>query len=60
MHKNRKMIPVTIPVMRVGGIIENGERVNSNMIHLIYYKNFCKCYNGPPTSTIMKTGKNSN
>jgi hypothetical protein len=53
------MIPATIPVMRVGGIIENGERVNSNMIHLIYYKNFCKCHNGHPTSTIIKTGKNS-
>jgi hypothetical protein len=25
--------------------------VNSNMIYLVHYKNFCKCYNASPPST---------
>jgi hypothetical protein len=44
------MKPVeTIPAMGVGGrgIKENGGRGNSNMIYLIYCKNFCKCHNVP-------------
>jgi hypothetical protein len=28
------------------------EGVNSSIIHLIYCKNFCKCHNAPPPSTI--------
>jgi hypothetical protein len=28
--------------------------VNSSMIYLIYCKNFCKCHNVPPPSTIIK------
>jgi hypothetical protein len=28
------------------------EGVNSSMMYLIYYKNFCKCHNVPPLSTI--------
>jgi hypothetical protein len=31
--------------------------VNSSMIYLIYYKNFCKCYNVPPSTTIKKEDK---
>jgi hypothetical protein len=31
---------------------ENGGEVNSTMIYLIYSKNFCKCHNVPPPSTI--------
>jgi hypothetical protein len=30
------------------------KRVNSNMIYLIHYKNFCKCHNIPPPSTAKK------
>jgi hypothetical protein len=30
------------------------EGVNSNMIYLIYCKNFCKCHNVPPSSTTIK------
>jgi hypothetical protein len=35
------------------------EGVNSNIIYLIYYKNFCKCHNVPPPSTtkILKIKK---
>jgi thiamine kinase-like enzyme len=34
------------------------EGVNSNMIYLIYYKNFCKCCNVPQLSTTVKQIKN--
>jgi hypothetical protein len=37
-----------------GGIKENDGGVNSNMIYLIYCKNFCKCLNVPPPSTTIK------
>jgi hypothetical protein len=30
------------------------EGMNSSMIYLIYCKNFCKCHNVPPPSTIKK------
>jgi hypothetical protein len=30
------------------------EGVDSSMIYLIHYKNFCKCHNVPPPSTTMK------
>jgi hypothetical protein len=33
------------------------ERVNSTMIYLIYYKNFCKCHNVPPPRTTIKKKK---
>jgi hypothetical protein len=29
------------------------EGVNSSMIYLIHYKNLCKCYNVPPSSTTI-------
>jgi hypothetical protein len=38
-------------------IKEGGGRVNSIMIYLIHYKNFCKCHNVPPSSTIKKKKK---
>jgi hypothetical protein len=54
MHVNRKMIPAaTIPGMGVG-IKENGGKMNSSIIHLIYCKNLHKCHNVPPPSTIKK------
>jgi hypothetical protein len=34
------------------------EGVNSRIIYFIYFKNFCKCHNVPPSSTtIKKRGK---
>jgi hypothetical protein len=37
---------------------ENGGGVNSNMMYLIYYKNFCKCHNVPsPSKTIKKVNE---
>jgi hypothetical protein len=43
------MIPVeTTPGMGRGGKMENDRGLNSSMIYLIYYKNFCKCHNVPP------------
>jgi hypothetical protein len=30
------------------GIKENDGGVNSTIIYLMFYKNFCKCYNAPP------------
>jgi hypothetical protein len=30
------------------------EGVNSSMIYMIYYKNFCKCHNVPPPSILKK------
>jgi hypothetical protein len=40
-------------------IKENGEGVNSNMIYLIYCKNYCKCHSGPPPSTTTQQKKRS-
>jgi hypothetical protein len=36
----------TVPGM--GEIKESDEGVNSTVINLTYYKNFCKCHNVPP------------
>jgi hypothetical protein len=49
MNANGKMRPVaTIPGMGGRRIKENdGEGVNSSMIYLIDYKNFCKCHTLP-------------
>jgi hypothetical protein len=33
------------------------EGMNSNIINLIYCKNFCKCHNVSPSSTTMKNEK---
>jgi hypothetical protein len=33
------------------------EGVNSSMIPLIYWKNFCKCHNVPPPRITIKKGK---
>jgi hypothetical protein len=43
--------------MEVEGIKENLEGVNSSMIYLIHFKNFCKCHNVSPPSTIKKNKK---
>jgi hypothetical protein len=54
MYVNVKIRPVEpIPGMGEGGIKENGGGVNSSMIYLIYYKNFCKCHNAATFSTII-------
>jgi hypothetical protein len=51
MYVNGKLIPVqTIPGMGVGGYRKMMEGANSSMI---YCKNFCKCHNVPPPSTII-------
>jgi hypothetical protein len=48
MPENGKMRPVKIvPEMGRDRIKENARRVNSNMIYLIYCKNFGKCHNLP-------------
>jgi hypothetical protein len=39
------------------GIKENGGEVNSSMTYLIYFKDFCKCHNVPPPSTIIKNSE---
>jgi hypothetical protein len=45
MYENGNMRPVeTIPEIGGGGIKENNGGMNSTML---YYKNFCKCYNVP-------------
>jgi hypothetical protein len=55
MYVNGKMRPVeTIPGMGRERIKENGGGVNSSMMYLTYCKNFCKCHNIPPPSTIIK------
>jgi hypothetical protein len=53
---NGKLITVeTVPGMGEKGIKENGDGVNSNMIHLVYRKNFCKCHSlFPPRTPITK------
>jgi hypothetical protein len=59
MHGNGKMIPFeTIPGMGEGEQRRMMEGVNSNMTYFIYHKNFCKCHNVPPPSTVIKN-KNS-
>jgi hypothetical protein len=48
MYVNGKTTSVqTIPGMGGEGIKGNGGGVNSTIIYLIYYKNFCKCHNVP-------------
>jgi hypothetical protein len=52
MYVNGKMRPVeTVPGMRGEGIKENDGGVNSTMI---YCKNFCKCHNVTPSTTMIK------
>jgi hypothetical protein len=54
MYINGKMRSVeTMPGMEGGGIKENDGWVNSSMIYLVYCKNFYKCHNVPPSSTII-------
>jgi hypothetical protein len=58
MYINGKIILIeTAPGMGVKGIKENGGRVNSTMIYLIHYKNFCKCHNVHSPSTTIKKFK---
>jgi hypothetical protein len=57
MHVNVKLIPVeTVPGIRGEGMKESARGVNSNMIHLLHCKNFCKCkcHNVPPPSKTIK------
>jgi hypothetical protein len=55
------MIPVeTTPGIRVGGIKENIEEVNSYLICLMHCKNLCKCHNVPLLSTKTKEEKRPN
>jgi hypothetical protein len=42
-----------------GGIKESSGGVNSNVMYLIYCKNFYKCHSVPPPSTTMKKKKES-
>jgi hypothetical protein len=49
----------TVPRMGGGEIKENSRGVNSSMIYVMNSKNFCKCHNIPPTSTMIKNEKNS-
>jgi hypothetical protein len=53
-HKWKTDTCETVSGMGGGRTKEMVEGVNSRMIHLIYYKNICKCYNAPPPSTIKK------
>jgi hypothetical protein len=56
----QKMIALKLfQVSEEGGIKEMVEGINSNMIYLIYFENFCKCHNVPPPSTTIKE-KNKN
>jgi hypothetical protein len=49
------MIPLkTIPLRREEGIKESSGGVNSSVIYLKHCKNFYKCHNVPPLSTIQK------
>jgi hypothetical protein len=58
MYVNGRMISVeTIPGMGEK-MEENGGGGEFNIIYLIYCKNFCKCHNVPPPSTIIKKFKN--
>jgi hypothetical protein len=58
MHVNGKMISVeTIPGMRERGKRRMVEGVNSSMIQSICCKNFYKCHNVPPPSTIKNERK---
>jgi hypothetical protein len=58
-YVNGKMIPIeAVPGMEGGRIRKNGGGVNLSTIFLIYHRNFCKCHNVPPPSTIKKFFKN--
>jgi hypothetical protein len=56
MYVDAKMILVeTIP--EIGGVGYKGESsggMNTCVIYLTHCKNFCKCHNVPPPSTITK------
>jgi hypothetical protein len=54
-YVNGKIRPVeTTSGMEGEEIKENGGRVNSSMIYLIYCKNYCKCHKVLPLSTKIK------
>jgi hypothetical protein len=62
MYENGKIIPTkTIPGM--GGSGNKGEcggvelKYEFNSYNLTHYKNFCKCYNVPLSSTTIKKKK---
>jgi hypothetical protein len=53
MYVNMKLVTIeTVPGIRGGGD-RAVDGVNSSMIYLLYCRNFCKCYNIPPPSTII-------
>jgi hypothetical protein len=55
MYVNGKMRLVEKVFQEWGrGVKENGEGVNSIAIYLLSCKNFCKCHNVPPPTTIKK------
>jgi hypothetical protein len=56
MHVNIKMIPVE-NTPGILGVKENGGGVNSSMIYLTHFQNFCKCHNVPITT--IKKKKNT-
>jgi hypothetical protein len=54
MYVNAKMIPVeTVQGVRGEGVKESSKGDDSNLIYLVHCKNFCECYNVPPSSTTM-------
>jgi hypothetical protein len=56
MHVNVKMIPVeTVPGIREGDLGKSSGGMNPSMIHLIHFKNLCKCHIVPPPSTKTTT-----
>jgi hypothetical protein len=57
MYVNGKMRPIETAPEMGGGIKENDKEVNSSMTYLICCKNFCKCHNVPPPSTIKNATK---
>jgi hypothetical protein len=53
MYANGKMMPAETVLGMEGGIDKREmEGINSSMMYLIYCKNFYKCHNVPPPSTI--------
>jgi hypothetical protein len=49
MYENGKMRLVeTVPGIRGGRIKKNDGGMNSTMVYMVYYKNFCKSHNVPP------------
>jgi hypothetical protein len=56
MYVNGKIISVeTIPVIEERMMKKNGRRGEFKLyVYLICCKNFCKCHNVPPSSTIKK------